>query len=390
MNCIIYGFSTCRESIEAQLNENVKIIGYSDSFSQLIEFKGKKVYRPKQLKSIKFDVIIIAIGDFHNSIVVKKKLIDMGISTEKIILVWEYTKYMNIIKESDLNYKKKLKSNVQGIILGISYAQAGIRAEYLGENVYNYASGSQDIYYNLKKFQELKRNNIDSLKKLKYIIIDMYNYTYFNYDVSLSRNAIEYINNNGFENDTHNLIYNRKMLLYNLKNFKLTTTKIDILKKIFNETLMKRKSDVDYFNKDERLRIINDDEIDKMRKISSSSCSSIEKNIFIKTENENKAYFEKLINEIYEVRPNLPIILVLLPVYILKERELEKIQDMWRERFYDILDEFIDKYNIHVFDYKKEESISGVREFYFDLEHLNYYGSSEFTKKLKRDISNLI
>ena len=165
MNCIIYGFSTCRESIEAQLNENVKIIGYSDSFSQLIEFKGKKVYRPKQLKNIKFDIIIIAIGDFNNSIFVKKILIDMGISTEKIILVWEYTKYMNIIKESDLNYKKKLNCNVQGIILGISYAQAGIRAEYLGENVYNYASGSQDIYYNLKKFQELKRNNVEKVLK---------------------------------------------------------------------------------------------------------------------------------------------------------------------------------------------------------------------------------
>lgn len=387
IRCIIYGFSTCRESIEAQLNKNIKIVAYSDSFSQLKEFKGKRVYKPEQLKDIEFDIIIITIADFHNSIMVKKNLINMGIGKDKIILVWEYTKYMNIIKEAHINYKKRLNCNAQGIILGISYAQAGIRAEHLGENIYNYASGSQDIYYNLKIMQELKKQNTDKLKKLKYVIIDMYNYTYFNYDVSLSKNAIEYINNNGFESDTHNLRYNKKMSVYDLKNFKLSQSKIQILRKVFNINLMKRTSCTDYFNKNERIRIICDDEI---KKISSLSYSNIQKNIFVKTENENKIYFEKLINEIYEINPNIAIILVLIPMYKAKEIKLKEIQHIWKQRFYSILQNFINKYNIHILDYKNEESISGVKEFYFDAEHLNYNGSIEFTKILKRDIKKLI
>ncbi|MGN9134002.1 hypothetical protein ACTNDG_00880 [Clostridium sp. HCP1S3_B4] len=41
INCIIYGLSTARQSIEENLRDSINIIGYSDSFKKLSQYNLK-------------------------------------------------------------------------------------------------------------------------------------------------------------------------------------------------------------------------------------------------------------------------------------------------------------------------------------------------------------
>ena len=50
----------------------------------------------------------------------------------------------------------------------------------------------------------------DLYKNIKYAIIDMYTYTYFNYDISMTNNAVLYYENSGYrEDEKHNFDNNK-------------------------------------------------------------------------------------------------------------------------------------------------------------------------------------
>ena len=52
------------------------------------------------------------------------------------------------------------------------------------------------------------------------------------------------------------------------------------------------------------------------------------------------------------------------------------------------INKFKKKYNFKVLDYKECNKISNTREYYFDSEHLNYYGANMFTNMLINDINS--
>lgn len=389
MKCIIYGLSTVRQTIESYIKEDVEIIGYSDSFSELEYFNGKKFYKPKELLNVDFDIIIIAINTFVDCVNVEEYLFNLGIENKKIIPLYKIMKYICILTENRSFIDRLLskRRKLDGIIFGISYGANGINPKYFKHNFYNFCIGSQDLYYILEQIKYIKLNYKEKIENLKYIILDMYTYTYFNYDVSLSKNAFDFIYNNGFEKNTHNLNKNKN---YSSKYITKISENLDeyireILEKTMKLDYIKRDDNGYILNNSENNNILDEEEI-KRYNINSLGYSSIQKNRYTDTENENIKIFEEIINEVVEINSEIKIYLVLIPRYKIKEDKLKSVESIWKNRFYNILKKLKLKYNFEVLDFKEYEDISNVREYYSDLEHLNYNGAIKFTKLLSNKI----
>lgn len=80
-------------------------------------------------------------------------------------------------------------THYNGMVLEISHAEVGILPKALNGDFCNLAVSSQDIYYNMKTLKYCIDNYPNKIQDLQYLIFEMYDYTYFNYDVSLSKAA---------------------------------------------------------------------------------------------------------------------------------------------------------------------------------------------------------
>lgn len=386
MRCIIYGLSTCRQQLEVYLKDDIEIVGYSDSFANHKFYNGKKFYKPNELKNVKFDKVIIAINKIVDCIEVEKSLTEIGINKSKIITIYRFLKYIYELKNNSSLIDKtftKSESKVEGMVFGLSYGAMAIVPKYLNFNCYNFCRGSQDLYYTLAQIKYIKEKYKNKISDLKYIILDMYTYTYFNYDVSLTKNSFDFIYYNGFDDDTHNLSKNINYSdeIVNTVTLELTSKEKDTFEKVFKKDLIIRKDDRYYYNEEEISNIIDEEEINRYY-ISPLGHSSIEGNLFSETETENIKIFEEILKEISDINSNIKIYLVLIPRYKLKEEKMEKIESRWKNRFYDVINNARKKYKFDILDMKKIEKISGVRENYSDLEHLNYNGAVKFSKML--------
>lgn len=209
MRCIIYGLGSGRIRIERYLKKEHNIAGYSDSFFEGESFNNRKFYKPDQLINADFDIIIIAVGKLTIADSIEKKLIGLGIAYDKIINFYKiYRRQFNIYEE----IIKFEKIDYESIILGLSHSFLGISKKYFKHQPLKLSTQMQDLYYNLKKLEKYDY----LIKQCKSVIIDMYTYTYFNYDVSLSKQAIDYISENRFKDDLHNYEKNKNFNI-NLK-----------------------------------------------------------------------------------------------------------------------------------------------------------------------------
>ena len=387
MKCIIYGLSTARQFIEKNLYEYIDIIGYSDSFHNLLEYNFKRFYKPKELVNLSFDLLIIAIDGDKDNIEVKEKLMDLGICEKKIITMYEYKKYyFKELKKSNEIINFDLESDLNGLIFGISYAQAGIIPRYIDKGVYNLALGSQDIFYNYHQLKRIIEKYKEKILNIKFVILDMYTYTYFNYDLSLSKNAISFIYNNGFEHITNNFIYNKNFSEEEISEIKkeLSIDKMKLLEEIIDSKKIIRRDRTYFFNKEERDKRIDEVELSNYKNKKSYGLSNIEKNIYSETEEMNIKIFKKFLHDIKEINKDIKIYTVLIPRYKLVEEANKENKKIWKDRFYKIIEECQKEYDFDFIDLKDCEQIKDNMNYYFDLEHLNYQGAIEFTKVLKQ------
>ena len=390
MKCIIYGLSLFNRQIECYLKENIDIIGYSDSFSELDYFDGKKFYKPNELANLDFDIIIIVIKAFGDCVDVEENLINLGIESKKIIPLYKFMKNISIIKQNenliDLSFDKEL--NLEGMIFGISYGEYGINPKYLKHKFYNFCRSSQDLYYTLLQLKYIKQKYKHKIDKLKYIVLDMYNYTYFNFDTSLSKVGLNFIYDNGLYEFTHNLNKNKNYSKKHIEKIKkkLEDDEILLLNTIIRSEHIIRGNNGYYLNPETNNIIIGEEDINIFHGINPNECSDFEKKLHISTEKENIKIIEEIINEILDINSEIKIYLILIPKYKVKEDRRKSIEFMWKNRFYNILEKLKLKYKFEILDFKDCEKISNVREYYLDLEHLNYNGAIEFTKLLSYKI----
>lgn len=81
---------------------------------------------------------------------------------------------------------RKADSKLDGLILGISHGMTGIMEEKLPGNACNLCYSSQDIYFNYQTLKKCYEEYYYEIKDIKYAVIDMFDYFYFNFDTILT------------------------------------------------------------------------------------------------------------------------------------------------------------------------------------------------------------
>lgn len=317
----------------------------------------------------------------------------MEVEDNKIIdfyrFYWITMPYMNVDKHMSIPNR-----SYEGMILGISHAEVGIIPELLGDNFVNLAVSSQDIYYNYKTLEYCVDKYYDKVKNLKYLIIDMFDYTYFNYDVSKSRTIVSYYSYRGFNLDKHNIDDNHNVnythetvlqFLFNQEYKHVDTKKLDIWVKLFGN-IHERDNYKGYSVSDNiknRNAIVTDEEVN-----SNKEDNPIVVKRFKDTITENKDIFVKLLELAYKINPDMKILCILMPRYHKVQEKSKELYLPWKKEFYDIMELIGQKYRIKFID-MKEDDISFRREYYKDVSHLNYLGAIAYSKKLASIIDTI-
>ena len=380
MNLLLYGIGKGSECVESCIKEEHIIIGYTDSISEISIYKGKKFYKFDEIKNIDYDKLIITIQNKDVIGQVIEKLVSAGINQKKIIPFFLYA-------ETQL-YKIKLCKSAQmyeGIILGNSHAKFGFPEKYFTDRVINLASPSQDIYYNHFILKKCLSKYKENFKKLKYIVIDLYDYNYFNIDVSRSKVFGDYIRCGGViapHNFSENMNFSKPFLEFLSEDLKII--KSDNINPIMKE-LFRNKGNLSLYMNNEIWKVLSKEKEILQQVIESKALLKR----YDETIQENIFYLEEMIKNIYVYNPKVKIIVTLLPRYISMEKQMENRIKQWKKEFEDIIYYLKEKYNLYYFDFKNRVEISTNSNFYYDGGHLNERGGICMVSILDNEIKNI-
>lgn len=291
---------------------------------------------------------------------------------------------------------KKIMNNpikgkgVEGIILGISHAEVGIIPERLLDGKFvNLAVSSQDLYSNYKTLCYCYEHHFGQIGNLKYIVLDLFDYTYFNYDVSLGNEIINYIRFNGIA-DSHNYNYNKNYnysfeSIIDLFHFAglegITQYMVDLWECLFdNPYVCAGYEGYDGVDISGRVGIYPVGDIKKIEEMVKKP--RVLKR-FEKTIEENITNLRKIFELAMKINQDIKILCVIIPRYIKAQKEFEKIGGAWKEEFYSILDKLHAEYKFKFIDYN-DSPIAMKREYYYDESHLNCIGAIKFTEIINK------
>lgn len=383
MDIIVYGLGGFEKIVERSLRIENNIIAYSDSFSTIEVYKGIPFIIKEKIHLLTFDYLIIAISNIEIGQEVKRELKDKyNVKEDKIIVFSVY--YNRLLSQKIDKVFLNRNHEIENVVLGISHAVCGINVSYM-RNCINLAVRSQDLYYNKFSF-DLLCQRTDPLR-IKNVIIDMYDYNYFNYDVSMLKNCVSnYYTSGGICISEHNFKLNKwfdysfdSMLKRNNINA-LSSSEKDFISLLFD---VRKWVEEDYSGYDE----IYKNRISKNAPLPSKKfVNGIIKDRYTNTISENISVFWKLCNEISINAPNANIILVLIPRFCTMEYALEPHLREWKEEFYETIALYQSEFNYRFIDYKSNANISNNSYFYNDVNHLNDIGSKAFTSLLLNDL----
>lgn len=282
-------------------------------------------------------------------------------------------------------------SSYDGMILGLSHAEVGILPSRLDGNWCNLAVSSQDIYYNMRSFEYCLAHYPDKIKELKYLIIDMFDYTYFNYDVSLGKNAFTYYTGRGLMCDGHHFDENPrfdfsfvalKQRMQEIKTEGLDEGQLEWWQRLFIDPYAYNdyQDVICHFAMNERVRVVSEEDVKNY-----FVTSSITKNVFEHTIQENIMCLRTLLKKALELNPDMQIYFLILPQYAKAVKKARASFYRWKDSFYKIIGDLQKEFSFQMLDCKLDEMSES--EIYFqDIDHLNYYGAQRFTDKLSKMI----
>lgn len=321
----------------------------------------------------------------------------IGYPAEKVIDGWRIyrslypkEKYARILCNPDI---KKL----DGLVLGISHAEAGIRSSFLPGCAVNCASSSQDLYFNYFTAQKIWQEFPQKVSDLKYVVIDMFDYTYFNFESMLTGATIDFFRGSGIdcpqefnELGNKNVSQSADELNAFLKTQWPNSNAFErnVLREIFGEMIHQDEHAYCDYPLVDRKRTLTQKMIDEYRE--NANITSIQVNIFEESIERNTRHLACLLKFLLEKAPGIKIFLCLLPKYKIVEDFEESHFSVWKEFFEETLVKMQDQFPFVYLNYKKDLEISGRKEYYWDLTHLNYDGSVCFTKKLAEDIRHYV
>lgn len=328
---------------------------------------------------------------------VLKEVVRIGYPAEKVMDGWRIyrslypkEKYARIL--SDPN-----KEELDGLVLGISHAEAGIRSSFLPGRAVNCASSSQDLYFNYYTAQKIWEEFPEKVSNLKYVVIDMFDYTYFNFESMLTGATIDFFRSSGLDcPEAFNEMGNKNISQSadELNAFLQTQWphsneyEKSVLHDVFGNMIDKDEHAYCDYPLVDRERKMTQEKIEEYRKC--ANITSIQVNIFEESIERNMRYLACLLEFLLEKNPEMKIFLCLLPKYKVVEDFEESRFSFWKEFFEETLVKMQGRYPFIYLNYKKDQEISDRKEYYWDLTHLNYDGSVCFSKKLSADISRYV
>lgn len=367
--------------IENNIKKEHNIIGYTDSYAKIDILHGKPFYQLKEVVKIEYDYLIITISDRMASLNVKSMLIkEYDVPECKII------PYSAVIETQYWKTKSKLYdfASIKGIILGNSHAAFGFLEEYLDVSFVNLAVPSQDIFYSCAVADKLLDAGLLG-GTLQFVVFDLYDYTMFNIDTSLTSNALWYIQNGGMLNE-HNYSHNKNG----------SGSFIDDCRKrlgIIIEKDMKLINDL--FIKDYGEFLFSSEQwchIDKSADLQADPLNASPIfNIYSETIEENRNILNSFLKKLTGLYPNIKIFFTLIPRYKSMEETQREMMVMrnWKSSFEKYIGQLCRKYNAFFLNYKYESKISDNHLFYRDIAHLNTCGAMALTSILNQDMKRL-
>lgn len=286
---------------------------------------------------------------------------------------------------------QKLDENLDGIVLGISHGMVGIVEEKMPGNVCNLCYSSQDIYFNYKTLKKCVDEYYWEIKDIKYAVIDMFDYFYFNFDTILTGAYDIFLEKSGF------LCEERKSW-----NKSQSVMEINlILEQMWREGKGQEQQQLFYeFFPFARERdngvfkempsydhiLTENDVLAYKEKIQFASPQTkvFEETIYFQINN-----MQKLLELLCWINSQIKIYMVLLPKYIVVEEAEMIINKEWKSLFMNIVNGFRERYhNIELIDLKASSNFSANREYYDDLTHFNHDGAVKFTEYLADLLTN--
>lgn len=334
-----------------------------------------------------FDLYIIT---EHDTSGIKEFLMNTkGIPESKIFCFWElyYANVPHMV--CDKVFQNPDANDCEGIILGISHTEVGICEKKLKKKFCNIAVSSQDIYYQQKTLEYCIKTYPEKLRKLRYAIIDVYDYHYFNYNNSMSKVAVNYLKWGGYNLEPHNFNDNKN---FNIKHEDI----VDAIKKSKSEGISELNFDIwnavfqdvykhngykdfckNFSEIDKRVKLVAPKEINAFE-YDRSTISVIRKETIV----ENVTAFEKMLKMLYAVNPDIKIYTIIVPKFIETEALDAAGLSSHKGYFNNILADLQSKYNFTHLDFKEISDIALNKSYYFDAAHLNYFGALKLTKEL--------
>ncbi|MGG7177906.1 SGNH/GDSL hydrolase family protein [Clostridium paraputrificum] len=400
MRIIVYGIGSKSKFVSDKLKKDHKIIGYTDNRSNNKSFNNARFYKLEELSDIDYDYIILAIDNVEACKVIVKYLNKkFKIDSSKIVDFYHlYNSGVSSQKVDRVMQDPSNKGSYDGIVLGVSHSALGINPKYLKGKFCNLAVSSQDIFYNLKTLEYCMENYQNKIKNLKYAILDIFDYNYLNYDVSLTSDLINYLSWGGYNLDYHNYNQNRNFTLS--VEDELSKINCKIIKPLNIEERNLRDMLFENIYENSQVKMFRDfaspeQRANKVEKGSNDYClpdlmPKYGSNRFDRTIEENKVYFEKTLKNLYKINPNVKIYAVLIPRYETVEKVHKTKYAHWKLEYEEFIYRMKEKYNFEYLDFKNCKEITTHHEYYQDVAHLNYDGATAFTTILDTYIDYVV
>ena len=347
----------------------------------------------KNITGTPVDYIVISAYNSKKRGLIKKLILNCFLLEQKKIMsdciIDFYRVYRSFIKFPKVErlMKNPKYNDLEGLILGLSHAENGLVSSMFPYRTCNIAISCSDIYYNYKCLEYCYEHSKNNLRSLRYVIFDMYDYSYFNLDTSLGKNAFHYFfNHDGYIWDGHNFDDN-KNFDFNFEQLKLMIDN-DInggISQLEKEHFLELFSNVfeydnyDFFDDDYMVKgnnaVVTDDMIDGF-----NINSSLVTKQFLSTQQENLVMFEKIMELLYNINKDICVKILIMPRVYEIEQKFKVYDATLKEKFMEYLCYVRKRYNFEIIDLKDCETISKHHEFYYDTEHMNRMGAEYFTR----------
>ena len=380
---IIFGLGRGQKYIEKKLKINHEVVGYADSCSKISIFYEQPFYKEKELPEVMKDVdyLVISLTNKKESLSKRDMLAnEIGMPKRCIIPFYSWIDTQNwkyLLEKVDIN-------NVPGIILGNSVAYYGIDTDFISRGFTNFSLPCQDIYFNYLILMAVLKEK----PNLEYLWIDLFDYNYFNVDMSLTCNTLNrYISMGGIL-DEHNFSRN-KAYNYSFEELLFEIHGISGLDKESRDTMSYLFEPANEYEFRAQREIY-----DTMPDVSYIYTAFFSDSLYTRREEtvrENEALFWKILDEAKRYNPNIKIILTLLPYHKSLEKARRFPLEMmgWKQHFLSIIDKAVSEYGCFFLDYKDKEEISSNGDFYFEAQHMNAVGAKCMTSIIDSDLYRL-